>query len=167
MQYLFLWSLDVIHPYMSSYSQITSLRMINCTHVCNQHMLALKLITAPESWKTIGWYAMAVPPVQRYQSDVWEFLECVDAEEKVWCLLCNPPKAPSYTEALQTCVPPYPLKYNSNNKKQASLMFSVSAKRIFSKDELTLTRTFSYLNPNAVDAYYIWVFLVFYFVHVE
>ena len=98
---------------------------------------------------------MAVPPVQRYQSDVWEFLECVDAEEKVWCLLCNPPKAPSYTEPLQTCIPPYPLKYNSNNKKQASLMFSVSAKRIFSKDELTLTRTFSYLNPNAVDAYYI------------
>ena len=40
---------------------------------------------------------MAVPPVQRYQSDVWEFLECVDAEEKVWCLLCNPPKAPAYT----------------------------------------------------------------------
>ena len=98
---------------------------------------------------------MAVPPVQRYQSDVWEFLECVDAEEKVWCLLCNPPKAPSYTEALQTCVPPYPLKYNSNNKKQASLMFSVPAKRIFSKDGLTLTRTFSYLNPNAVDAYYV------------
>ena len=47
-------------------------------------MLALELITAPESCKTIGWYAMAVPPEQRYQSDVWEFLECVDAEEKVW-----------------------------------------------------------------------------------
>ena len=58
-------------------------------------------------------------------------------------------------EALQTCVPPYLLKYNSNNKNQASLMFSVPAKRIFSKDGLTLTRTFSYLNPNAVDAYYI------------
>ena len=49
----------------------------------------------------------------------------------------------------------YHLTRLSTIQKQASLMFSVSAKRIFSKDGLTLTRTFSYLNPNAVDAYYV------------
>ena len=43
-------------------------------------------------------------------------------------------KHPPILEALQTCIPPYPLKYNSNDKKkQASLMFSLPAKRIFQK----------------------------------
>ena len=49
MQYLSLRSLDVTHLYMLSYSQIASLRMINCAHVCNQHVLALKVIIVSKS----------------------------------------------------------------------------------------------------------------------